>query len=239
MSTVCISIITIPKMPRLEGFTMVAGDGPTLMSTGYTPNGEVPSPHTDPPSQVENVPSQDDILKQDPTLNFCKWLFSNPEGQKILELFAETSEEKAVDVMIVLTDTNALEDYPHWRYVEDTLKKRMNYRGPAQERWGYCYIQVQAENGLNQVHFTWSLVHVMEVLHTLFLHKHILMADHDACFVGLVEFESLLHFATRTQEVVYHANGRVPKVGVFFFFLQSIKHMSMRVSLEYLRLMMA
>ena len=97
----------------------------------------------------------------------------------------------------------------------------MNYRGPAQERWGYCYIQVQAENGLNQVHFTWSLVHVMEVLHTFSPHKNLLMADHDACFVGLVEFESLLQVATRTQEVVYHANGRVPKVGMLFLFCRA------------------
>ena len=88
-------------MPRLEGFTVVDGDGPTLMSTGYTPNGEVPSPHTDPLCQADNVPSDNDIQKQDPTLKFCKWLLSTSEGKKILELFAETSEDKAVDVMIV------------------------------------------------------------------------------------------------------------------------------------------
>ena len=58
-------------MPRLEGFTVVDEDGPTLMSIGYTPNGEVPSPHTDPLRQVDNVPSSNDIHEQDPTLKFA------------------------------------------------------------------------------------------------------------------------------------------------------------------------
>ena len=58
------SIITIFKIPRLEGFTVVDEDGPSLMSIGYTPNREVESLHMDPLCQTENVPSDNDIQKQ-------------------------------------------------------------------------------------------------------------------------------------------------------------------------------
>ena len=144
----------------------------------------------------------------DPTFDFCEYLCTDRKAK--LRAFLD------VDVMIVLTDTKPLSSYKHWDDVCEAMHQRFRYTGWKNEKWGYCIIPIIEGTGLDQVHFTWSMVHVMEVLHALFPNKFIWMQYHDATF-GLAETVTLVGLAQKTLMVTGQQSSSIAETGLLFF----------------------
>ena len=182
--------------------------GPSCMTAGYVAKASTAlTARCADSDKVHNI----SVADRDPTLDFCQCLLKNSDGNAILKHFF------MVDCMIVLTDTKELATYNHWQNVCEVMTQRSRYRGPQQEDWAWCFIPMNRSTGLDKVHFTWSMVHVMEVLHLLFPSKFFWMQDHDATFIGLVETVTHLSLARRTLMVTCQQMSSTPKPGLLFF----------------------
>ena len=181
-------------------------EGPSCMTAGYVAKASAPlTARCADSDKVHDI----EVADPDPTLDFWGYLFK--EGMEILNHFL------MVDCMIVLTDTRDLATYGHWENVCEVMKQRSRYRGPKSEEWAWCYIPVDSTTGLDRVHFTWGIVHVMEVLHALFPRKFFWTQDHDAAFIGLVETVTFLSLARRTLMVTCQQMSSTPAPGLIFF----------------------
>ncbi len=152
--------------------------GPSCMTAGYVAKASTAlTARCADSDKVHNI----SVADRDPTLDFCRYLLKNREGNEILQQFV------MVDCVVVLTDTTELAMYEHWQNVCKVMTQRSIYKGPKREEWAWCYTPVNQSTDLDRVHFTWSVVHVLEVLHELSPSKFLWVQDHDATFIGLVE----------------------------------------------------
>ena len=74
------------------------------------------------------------------------------------------------DVVVVLTDSNPLTEYPHWRHTSRVFRERI--RMSNSERWTVVVVPLTDETGLGSVHYTWGSPFVLEALMAAAPGKH-------------------------------------------------------------------
>ena len=99
------------------------------------------------------------------------------------------THDEAFRVVLVLTDSNPLTDYPHWRHTGRVLRERM--RMAATERWTAIYVPLTEATGMHKVHYTWGATFVIEALFASDPTKNYVLWDHDAAPTILYELDDL------------------------------------------------
>ena len=96
--------------------------GPSCVTAGYVAKASTAlTARCADSDKVHNI----SVADHDPTLDFCRYLLKNHEGNEILQQLV------MVDCVVVLTDTKELATYSHWQNVCKFMTQRSSCRGPG------------------------------------------------------------------------------------------------------------
>ncbi len=96
---------------------------------------------------------------------------------------------RKANTVIVITDNRNLNGLTHWPHVARMLHERLQVK--HQQDWTAVFVPLNQQTGLDQVHYTWGAVYVMEALIAASPNKSFIMMDHDAAFTALYELDML------------------------------------------------
>ncbi len=81
--------------------------------------------------------------------------------------------------VILITDNRDISMLPHWPHLARLLHERL--RATLTDRWTSVFVPLDETIGLDQIHFTWGAVYVLEAIRAAHPDKHYTLMDHDAC----------------------------------------------------------
>ena len=121
----------------------------------------------------------------------------HPNRQLLYEyIHGEFKNDGAVanaQVLLIITDTDNLENTPHWQYTSRLIRERCALTTTEnKELWTPVFVPLNYDAGLEQIHYTWGGVFVLEAFAMLFPYKTYIMWDHDAAPTSLWETAGLV-----------------------------------------------
>ena len=114
-------------------------------------------PSTSPGSNNSAAPAKPDIASQCPD----KTRLTAPLAYLANHITHDDAFLQA-NVVLVLTDSNPLTDYPHWHHTGRIIRERLKM--VAAERWTAVYVPLTEATGMHKVHYTWGATFVIEAL---------------------------------------------------------------------------
>ena len=110
----------------------------------------------------------------------------------VVEQLATDPKIRNCNTLLVLSDTRDLEEIPHWKQTVRWVAGRTRFVGPAKDKWHALFVP----SDLFDCHYVWTAVYVLKAL-TLFLPgTDLVLHDHDAAFVALLENNQLCQLAS-------------------------------------------
>ena len=103
------------------------------------------------------------------------------------------------DVVVIITDSEPLSSYGHWKHTARILSDRMTWT--HMEKWTMLFVPLDEDSGLSGVHYTWGATFVVEMLIAIDPSKHYIMMDHDAAPTTLFEVHDILKYC-QTQAMI-------------------------------------
>ena len=104
-----------------------------------------------------------------------------------------SSRFRRADVIVLITDSRNPSQLAHWKHTGRLWHSRCSLR--KTEAWALLWMPLNDTTGLDQVHWVWGAVFILQALAAYWPRKHLILADHDAAPTSLWEISDLIHLA--------------------------------------------
>jgi hypothetical protein len=103
--------------------------------------------------------------------------------------------------LLILSDTNKLEQIPHWKHTARWIIDRTAYSGPDLDKWFALFVPSE----IFKCHFVWTATYILKALIPFLPGTDLVLLDNNAAFTALFENKQLSTLAVNLHLPYRHA----------------------------------